>query len=65
MHTLGGGTRRVWNRPVSDNALLRSCDRIHGRAVRACGVTFGYGVAIGCAWFLIVACRANFFGEFS
>lgn len=47
------------NRVACDNALLASCDRLHGRAVRAIGVMLMCGVAIGCVWFLCVAWRAG------
>lgn len=46
-------------RAASDNALLASCDPMHGYIAKGSAVATACGVAIGCVWFLCVAYRAG------
>jgi hypothetical protein len=47
------------NRVYSDNDLLAACHQLHGRVLKACGMAFAYGVAIGCVWVICAAYRAG------
>lgn len=47
------------SRAQNDNALLASCDRVHGYVAKGSAVAILYGLAIGCVWFLCVAYRAG------
>lgn len=51
--------RSLVTRAPSDNALLASCDELHGYVVKGIAVAIACGVAIGCVWFLCVAYRAG------
>jgi hypothetical protein len=47
------------SRAQNDNALLASCEQVHGYVAKGSAVAFAYGVAIGSVWFLCVAYRAG------
>lgn len=47
------------SRAQNDNALLASCEQVHGYVAKGSAVAFAYGVAIGCVWFLCAAYRAG------
>lgn len=51
--------RSLVTRVPSDNALLASCDQMHGYVAKGSAVAAACGVAIGCVWFLCVAYRAG------
>ncbi|PRH11001.1 hypothetical protein C6T61_07485 [Burkholderia multivorans] len=51
--------RSLVMRAANDNALLASCDRVHGYVAKGSAVAILYGIAIGCVWFLCVAYRAG------
>ncbi|KOE23107.1 hypothetical protein AI46_26725 [Burkholderia multivorans R-20526] len=51
--------RSFVTRASGDNALLASCDQLHGYVAKGSAVAFAYGVAIGCVWFLCAAYRAG------
>ncbi|MBU9439926.1 hypothetical protein KTE91_33160 [Burkholderia multivorans] len=51
--------RSLVTRVTNDNALLASCDRVHGYVAKGSAVAILYGIAIGCVWFLCVAYRAG------
>ncbi len=47
------------HQPPIENALLASCDRVHGYALKASLWAVGSGIGVGCVWFLCVAVRAG------
>ncbi len=49
--------RSLVTRATNVNALLASCDRVHGYVAKGRAVAIAYGIAIGCVWFLCVAYR--------
>ncbi|WP_081074383.1 hypothetical protein [Burkholderia pseudomultivorans] len=51
--------RSLVTRVTNDNALLASCDRVHGYVAKGSAVAILYGIAIGCVWFLCVASRTG------
>ncbi|KKL34015.1 hypothetical protein WR30_26135 [Burkholderia contaminans FFH2055] len=51
--------RSLVTRVPSDNALLASCDQMHGYVAKGSAVATACGLAIGCVWFLCVAYRAG------
>ncbi|MBU9235922.1 hypothetical protein KTD19_26430 [Burkholderia multivorans] len=40
--------RPLVKRATNDNALLASCDRVHGYVAKGSAVAIAYGIAIGC-----------------
>ncbi|AXK61505.1 hypothetical protein CN645_30405 [Burkholderia sp. IDO3] len=51
--------RSLVTRAPSDNALLASCNELHGYVAKGSAVAMACGAAIGCVWFLCVAFRAG------
>ncbi|UUX38853.1 hypothetical protein NTJ56_08640 [Burkholderia contaminans] len=44
-------------RPAADNALLASCERVHGAVIRV--AAFALFALIGAGWYLVVGLRAG------